>query len=147
MSRFRPTAPGEAALFSLESLLNRASSSPPEPRLNHRRFYSRKSILTIVSLMSIYPQIRQLDVVTRNRKQYIDGFVGELTFQERLLRKFVRDEIGLLNPGRSTGDDWRSRRARSIPNVRLRCRGPSGFGKSTPPQNRQLNIWISDSKQ
>ena len=60
---------------------------------------------------------------------------------------YVRYKIRLLNHTWTTGDDWRSRRARPVPNVRLRWRGPSGFGKSTPPQNRQLNILISNSKQ
>ena len=48
--------------------------------------YLKKSVLISVSLKFIYPQTRKFDYITRNNKQQFDGFVGELTLQERILK-------------------------------------------------------------
>ena len=53
---------------------------------------SQKGVLNVVSLKSIHPQIRQLNFISRNNREYVDGFVGELPLEKRHLKHVFVDE-------------------------------------------------------
>ena len=64
----------------------RDASSPPQQRsiLSHSNCVYRKSILA---------ETRQLNLNIRNDKSYVDGFVRELIFAERLYKNSLGDKI------------------------------------------------------
>ena len=44
---------------------------------------SQKVVSIVISLKSIHPQTRQLNCITMNGKEQVDGVVGELTLEKR----------------------------------------------------------------
>jgi len=44
---------------------------------------SQKGVSIVISLKSIHPQTRQLNCITMNGKEQVDGVVGELTLEKR----------------------------------------------------------------
>ena len=64
-------------------------------------FYLRHSFIKSVSLKPIHPHTCQLKSMIFARKEYFDGFVGELTLEEWGLKHVVCDEVwglGTLTP-------------------------------------------------
>jgi len=51
--------------------------------------YLTESVYKVVSQKSIPTQIRQLIFYISNSKEYVDGFVRELTFAKRLYKHFL----------------------------------------------------------
>jgi hypothetical protein len=47
----------------------------------------------MVSLKSIHPQTRLLNLITRNSREYVDTFVGQWTFEKPFNQYGVRDNI------------------------------------------------------
>ena len=54
----------------------------PGSRTGNLRPHHRIGFSKVVSLESIHPQTRQLNLITRNIEEHVDGFAGELTLEK-----------------------------------------------------------------